>query len=198
MSTPVPPATTHMAVESPVTTVRRAIFMVNSKIGLSAWFYYGIAVGTVLLISGNFLPKGFFDLAPFLGTFAIIVALMSIIIGIGNSNMLEREERASDAVTLMTQGISNPARHRKQNPELVAAYESLAIELGASPDPLVRRTEKSHQYDAALLVLSGIVAPEDSSLIVAAVSRGVTDADEIVSIVNEMKANGYALADGAL
>lgn len=206
-----PSADTNMPAKSPVAAVRRLVISVQSKLGLSAWCYSGVTLGLTIMVGSMFLQGGFTimfgnnslevgfaHLLQIMGALVLIFALFKGVFELGDDNMVSREVRASDDVKLINQGVPNPSRHRKQNPELVAAYESLAIELGASPESLAHRTEESSQYDAALLVLSGRVALEDSHLIVSAVRKGCTDSEEIVSMVNEMKAHGYALAEGAL
>jgi hypothetical protein len=194
-----PNSNRHVTRRSPVAPLRRLALLVHGKIGLSARCYGGLAVGAVLLVSGRFLPAEFFDITQYLGAFIFILSAGKAVFELGSNEMLSREFHAAEDIALMSEGISNPSRHRKRNPELVAAYESITEELGISLDPLAPRPdEQAHLYEAALLVLSGRVAIDDTPLLVNAVNRGATDADEIVSIVNEMKANGYTLAAGAL
>jgi hypothetical protein len=199
MTTTMPTTNRYATGKSPVAPLRRLTLLVHGKVGLSAWCYGGLAIGAVLLISGRFLPTEFFDITQYLGVFIFIGSLGRSLFELGSNEMRSREVHAAEDVALIGKGVANPSRHRKQNPELVTAYEDLADELGISLDPLARRSEEqAHLYEAALLVLSGRVAPEDTHLLVTAINRGATDTEEITLIVNEMKANGYALAEGAL
>lgn len=182
-----------------LTAVRRLIIVVQREVGVSKWCYGGFVMGPAVMTFGGLLPKSYSLPVTVAGLLILICALFKAMSELDDDGMALRKTIASNDAKMIDHGIPNPSLHRKVNPELVAAYETLVIEMGVPLDPLKRKTkEQKDLHDLALMMLSGVVPVEDLPLIVSVVGRGVTRKDEVLAVVDDMKANGYPLAEGAL
>lgn len=180
------------------TALRRLSYSVRQIIPAPLWVIWSGVLGIVSLSVAAYLSDEWKLVLNIIGatnflTFAIVVAYQ-----ISTVHGLRVSAIADEGKELMNQGIADPAKHLRSNPELVKAHEALAQELGVSLSSTTTCPKELRPlYEAAMLVLSGRVAPNDSHMIITAVRMGIIGKEEIVSTVKEMKEHG-ALAAGLL
>lgn len=192
--------TIYLKVSAPLVLARRIALTVERRMPAPLWMSFAGGFGVILAVVGMFITPSVekFVLMGF-GLAMLGSLVFTMMMSLSSERALLRSQQAAHGLELMRHGISNPQRHLKQRADLVEAHSVVARELGLR---LIHTSEydadERLHYNATLLMLSGRVVPNDAPLLVAAVKRGIFNADDILAEVAMMKRHGYALADGAL